>query len=541
MIYKISTFFIFLCVISLSIIAQEQMPPLQNSAQASLPEYDKAFHLSISNPDSALLLLDYCLSHYRHIHDTTMIINTQVMAHDICKTHMRYKCAYDRAWDVLAFAKEKGDSIALYRIYDDIGNMYFIFHNLDEANVYYQQSLALNLQLVGNGSVDEFSLISSYFNLVMLNNRMGDYRIGERYLDTCFVIAQKLDVDSVKLGYLNAERANIARLNQKFELAEDLLLKTIRVFETLSQDKVNYVSDVGYLVMLYSFLGDVYLDMENFDSALSYYENSLDAMTKLDSHKSYEADLLLKIANIYHHKGLHDLAYRSLRRSKAINDRVYSTTSSQNLDLLKIRNTYEDDLQAKNELIYVQNIEAKERERKLLYVKTILIASIALFVVVLLIAILIYEKKKFIRKEKEDRRIIEMKNKELTSFSLQFVEKEKQVAELTEFIRVKMPKDKAGQKLVSKSKKNREQYWEEFNSRFVKVNKHFYKNLSKRYPSLTSTDLKHCALIKLNFSNKEIADLLSISVSSVYMSHHRLRKKLSLDNEVNLSNFITAF
>ena len=419
--------------------------------------------------------------------------------------------------------------------------MYFIFHNLDEANAYYQQSLALNLQLVKNGSVDEFSLISSYFNLVMLNNRMGDYRIGERYLDTCIVIAQKLDVDSIKFGYLNAERANIARLNQKFKLAEDLLLKTIGVFETLSQDQINYVSDVGYLVMLYSFLGDVYLDMEDFDLALSYYENSLDAMTKLDSHKSYEADLLLKIANIYHHKGMHDKAYRSLRRSKAINDRVYSTTSSQNLDLLKIRNTYEDDLQAKNALIYMQNIEAKERERKLLYIKTILIASIALFVVALLIAILIYEKKKFIRKEKEDQRIIEMKNKELTSFSLQFVEKEKQVAELTEFIRVKMPKDKSGQKLVSKSKKNREQYWEEFNSRFVKVNKHFYKNLSKKYPSLTSTDLKHCALIKLNFSNKEIADLLSISVSSVYMSHHRLRKKLSLDNEVNLSNFIAAF
>lgn len=83
--------------------------------------------------------------------------------------------------------------------------------------------------------------------------------------------------------------------------------------------------------------------------------------------------------------------------------------------------------------------------------------------------------------------------------------------------------------------------WEEFEARFISINQNFYKNLQTKFPELSQKDLKVCALIKLNFSSKEMSSLLGISVESVHTSRYRLRKKLYLERSDNLSNFIAQF
>ncbi len=82
--------------------------------------------------------------------------------------------------------------------------------------------------------------------------------------------------------------------------------------------------------------------------------------------------------------------------------------------------------------------------------------------------------------------------------------------------------------------------WEEFEARFVSINQSFYRRLQEKFPQLSQRDLKLCALIKLNFSSKEMAKLLGISVESAHTSRYRLRKKLNLTREVNLTEFIAS-
>jgi len=66
----------------------------------------------------------------------------------------------------------------------------------------------------------------------------------------------------------------------------------------------------------------------------------------------------------------------------------------------------------------------------------------------------------------------------------------------------------------------------------------FFKALKENYPDLTSNDLRLCSYLKLNFNSKEIARLLNISPRSVEISRHRLRKKLKLNSEQNLYDFL---
>jgi phosphate/sulfate permease/DNA-binding CsgD family transcriptional regulator len=69
------------------------------------------------------------------------------------------------------------------------------------------------------------------------------------------------------------------------------------------------------------------------------------------------------------------------------------------------------------------------------------------------------------------------------------------------------------------------------------ANKNFIQRLDKEYPELTQTDKKILVLLRIGLSSKEIAPLMNISPKSVEISRYRLRKKLNLDKNINLSDF----
>ena len=82
--------------------------------------------------------------------------------------------------------------------------------------------------------------------------------------------------------------------------------------------------------------------------------------------------------------------------------------------------------------------------------------------------------------------------------------------------------------------------WERFSQYFDKSNNDFLKILKELYPQLTAADLKLCAYLRLNLSTKAIADLLNLSIRGVESSRYRLRKKLSLANDISLFDFLAT-
>jgi DNA-binding CsgD family transcriptional regulator len=85
---------------------------------------------------------------------------------------------------------------------------------------------------------------------------------------------------------------------------------------------------------------------------------------------------------------------------------------------------------------------------------------------------------------------------------------------------------------------NLDEDWEHFAHHFDKVHVDFLKHLREHFPQLSSNDYKLCAYLRMNLSTKEIAPLMNISVRGVEGSRYRLRKKLHLPNDANLTEFI---
>lgn len=83
--------------------------------------------------------------------------------------------------------------------------------------------------------------------------------------------------------------------------------------------------------------------------------------------------------------------------------------------------------------------------------------------------------------------------------------------------------------------------FENFKQNFENVYPKFFTKLQlKASGELTQLDLKYCAYINMGLSAKEIANLLHVATTSVRMARYRLKQKLALDKEIDLSSFINS-
>ncbi|MEL7119009.1 MAG: two-component regulator propeller domain-containing protein [Bacteroidota bacterium] len=77
-----------------------------------------------------------------------------------------------------------------------------------------------------------------------------------------------------------------------------------------------------------------------------------------------------------------------------------------------------------------------------------------------------------------------------------------------------------------------------FETNFDEINEQFYKKLKDQHPNLTPGDMRLAAYLKMNLATKEIAPLLNISIRGVENKRYRLRKKMDLSPEENLTEYM---
>ncbi len=153
------------------------------------------------------------------------------------------------------------------------------------------------------------------------------------------------------------------------------------------------------------------------------------------------------------------------------------------------------------------------------------------------------------QKEKEVLELtIESQNKELTANTLCSIRNQEMLISIAKELQdiLELSNDEKIEKHIrsvisSLKNNNTDSTWEEFRKYFENVHSSFFKNLSECCPGLTQNEVKICALLKLNFSTKDISAITHQSSRSVDVARYRLRKRLNLPKEESLFAFLSQF
>jgi AraC family transcriptional regulator, chitin signaling transcriptional activator len=138
------------------------------------------------------------------------------------------------------------------------------------------------------------------------------------------------------------------------------------------------------------------------------------------------------------------------------------------------------------------------------------------------------------------------KSKELANYTMLLVKKRELLSDIQEElkeIKDAVRNDASRQKLRELLKKINfnladEEHLHVFESNFERVHHEFFTELKTNFPDLTQKELRLCAFVRMNLTNKEIASILNISVRGVETARYRLRKRLSLNHEEDMAGFL---
>jgi AraC family chitin signaling transcriptional activator len=194
-------------------------------------------------------------------------------------------------------------------------------------------------------------------------------------------------------------------------------------------------------------------------------------------------------------------------------------------------------------------------------------AIISYIVIVLLILLLIdriyktyyrTQRKRLLEKQEKDFKLISLaaekelmqakndqlnidfasKSRELATSTMSIIKKNELLSSIKSELIVGSDKGvKSVIKIINKNLNNTDD-WQVFKEAFNNADKDFIKKLKLLHISLTPNDLRLCAYLRLNLASKEIAPLLNISPRSVEVKRYRLRKKMNLEHNDSLTDYI---
>lgn len=137
---------------------------------------------------------------------------------------------------------------------------------------------------------------------------------------------------------------------------------------------------------------------------------------------------------------------------------------------------------------------------------------------------------------------IDNKNREMAISTMSLVKKNELLQQIKENLLAKQDPIKNIKEVLRTIDKNIDEAetWHLFKEAFDNADRDFFKKIKDIHPELTPNDLKLCAYLRLNLSSKEIAPMLNISVRSVEVKRYRLRKKMGLEHEAGLVEYILS-
>lgn len=160
---------------------------------------------------------------------------------------------------------------------------------------------------------------------------------------------------------------------------------------------------------------------------------------------------------------------------------------------------------------------------------------------------MIFEKKYIEDKNEFLSNKIRQSNKDLVASSYKILRKEaiynslsSKVSELQEDKDLLLGRLK---KLVNSfdSENQTEMHWKEFDALFDTAHDGFLTWLTEQYPSLSTTELRLCCMLRMLMKTKEIAALTNKTERSIEVMRSRIRKKLDIPKDISLSVFLLKF
>ncbi len=450
-----------------------------------------------------------------------------------------YPQAQDYILRSLKLAEKLNEEPTISRALNNLGNIHNDLENYQTSLEYYQKSLAIKEKM---GLKNSLPLVHN--NIGLAHSQLNDHNLAIASFNESVRLAIELnDPISEARGYSNLG-ARYAKIND-FTKALELHDKSV--------DLKSKINDLDGLASSLVSRGHTYLQMNRLTNARDDCLRG-QKMSLVSGNRNLLKAACLCLSQAY--KGLGDykasLEYRE--HFSQLRDTLLNEERRQEVTRAEMNYAFEKKQLADSIAFHKKQTAqqvAYERQLNKQNTKFYILLIVSLGVIGFL-TFLYYKYRQSLKLKKVENQLlnseIEFKKKDLTTMAVNISNNQEWAESLAE--RLQSLKAATGRKrqkeleLLEEEIKNK--IWvnkdsDDFYKKVDELSSSFYARLNKQFEGLTKTDVRLCSFIKLDLNTKQIATLQNINPSSVKMSRNRLRKKLNLSPEDDLSAFLHAF
>lgn len=420
-------------------------------------------------------------------------------------------------------------------------NIGTIYDDLDESErgvPYMQKSIAL-IRALG----DTVNLGRALNNMAVLYSNIDETDSAKAYFTECMAIRKALD-DSAGVAQTYNNIADIFLDKEDEDMSEPDAREAYKYLV----EALNYLreeKDVNLASIIYSNLGKTLMELGEMEKSKEYMLRGLDLALQIES--KYREQLAYNyLSQYYARMNNYERSLEYYVKQVELDKEQRSADITEQIDKLNIRFETE---KKERQLAELEREQAEARGTR----NVIIISSIAIIIIIGLLLISANLKR---RKDKQIAELtlknlndeIDKKNREISSYTLSFIQKNQLLDELKAQINeMKNQSDNQINKQLTRINKivdetfRSDEEWKTFQITFEQMHDGFFATLKEQFPDLGNAELKLCALLRLNMNLKESAKILGISPDSVKTARYRLRKKFGLQTEDNLVDFLMKF
>ncbi len=436
------------------------------------------------------------------------------------------------------------------KVYNNLGNLYFNRNEINKAEELFNKAIEINKKYAIHPE-----LLNNYINLA------GIYKLrknSKKAIEYALVALNQIDLnnDSYDLSWLYFNIGNLYEDMRNYNVALS--------YYQLSADIGIRKQYTVILINAYLSIASVYKSINKPIPAEEYIVKSLEQADKLGN-PLLQTTVLKNAATFYRQKGNFNLASGYYSKYVNLNDSLEALNSLTKIE--QIQSVYEVINKEKDNQILKQKVNlqqlAIQRQRVILFAGLLLFIFLAYFLINLQRnrkrertnnefmnkqSELLHQKEKemLITKENNLELELEFKKKELTLNVMSFMKLNEMLSDISEKIiltgkTAEHQETRDALKKIGKEvqKSTELETLKEFSLRFKEVNKDFFDLLLAKFPNLTPSELRLCALLNLNMSTKEISELTGQRQKAIEIARYRLRHKLGIANsDINLVTFL---
>jgi tetratricopeptide (TPR) repeat protein len=368
----------------------------------------------------------------------------------------------------------------------------------------------------------------------------GRYPEAEENNRRAAEISEKIE-DSWGIGQAHQNLGDIAVVRESYEQAEQYYLDAMERFQNIGSP-----FEIG---LLYTDLAELYLKWGDPARALSENRKAEENLEGLDAYSSLQY-LYKNYYEIYAGQEKPQAALEAYQNYVTIKDSLLTVDKQVRIDELQL--IYEVEKKDRAIELLSKDLKLDTLRLQLFGVGLVSLALIAGLIIFNLVQR--RRKERRIQEERHKRQAAELEKKELARAQLerelaaqvlQLVRKnemlarvQKEVVQLSKKVEGEPQSDFRRLERSIQTNLQSDEDWKQFLSTFEQVHPAFLQKLRRRATKLSPAEQKLACLLRMNLSSKEIATLLNISDEGVKKGRYRLRKKLDLDSDIGLQEFL---